>query len=171
MSHAEKYTIYIFHISNKKLRSWMSADLDWFNFKTFQFKNLTCIHIILPASTNICCPCRQNNYICILRFATLVEKPFMVLRADKIKFVPRSLLIHPTHLGQVETNSFLSAKINREFIPRQRGRHSKVKVCTRNVCSIWLTAQCSVGRYLWLAQYRCLFWHWAVQCFSDLWLF
>ena len=110
MSHAEIYTIYIFHISNKKLRSWMSADLDWFKFTTFHFKNLICIHIILPASTNICYPCRQNNYICLRRFATLVEIPFMVSRADKIKFVPGSLLIHPHHHRQVETNHFLSAK-------------------------------------------------------------
>ena len=65
-SHAENYTIHI-HISNKKLRSWVSADLTWFQFTKFHLKYLKQIPIIPSTSTKTSCLCQQNNYFCVFQ--------------------------------------------------------------------------------------------------------
>lgn len=65
------------YISNKKLRSLVSADLGWFKFTTYHFKYLKCSPIILPTPTQTSCSYHQSNYFCIFHFIPLAKIPFI----------------------------------------------------------------------------------------------
>ena len=65
------------YISNKKLKSLVSADLGWFKFTTYHFTYLKCSPIILPTPTQTSCSYQQSNYFCIFHFIPLAKIPFI----------------------------------------------------------------------------------------------
>jgi len=96
MSHAENYRIYI-HILNKSLRSWLSAETDWFNFTTFHLNAYPQSFLFQPRNK-----VRAGKItICVFRFATLAEIPFFKETTVEIYHHKRSLTLKPVTHEQV----------------------------------------------------------------------
>ena len=80
-SYAENHIAYI-HFSNKSLRSWVSANLDWFQFTTFHFTYITCTPMIRLTPTQTSWPCRWLQWILFFYSGNWT----FITSLDKIKF-------------------------------------------------------------------------------------